>query len=136
ALDNQNASINFILKNSEIQGENDHNEALNAEKVEQNLDHVSKECHKNTLTPCHGRKAFQDLTNTSVQSHASVPKSPKTLEENSAKPSRRGRPIVCYKEPNLHSKLRRGDQFTDMQFLRSPVHKVKNKTSFKSKSKF
>ncbi|NWU06438.1 SGO1 protein, partial [Cephalopterus ornatus] len=136
-LDNQNASINFsILKNSEIQGENDHNEALNAEKVEQNLDHISKDSYKNTLTPCHGRKAFQDLTNTGIQSHVSVPKSPKTSEENSAAPSRRGRPAVCYKEPNLHSKLRRGDRFTDMQFLRSPVRKVKNKTSFKSKSKF
>ncbi|XP_027735891.1 shugoshin 2 isoform X2 [Empidonax traillii] len=137
AFDNQNASINFsVLKNSEIQGENDPKEALNAEKVEQNLDHISKESYKNSLTPCHGRKAFQDLTNTGIQSHVSVPKSPKTLEENSAAPSRRGRPTVCYKEPNLHSKLRRGDRFTDMQFLCSPVHKVKNKTSFKSKSKF
>ncbi|NXK37513.1 SGO1 protein, partial [Piprites chloris] len=133
ALDNQNASINFsILKNCEIRGENDHNEAPNAEKVEQNLDPISKERN----TSHHGRKAFQDLTNTGLRSHMSVPKSPKTLEENSAAPSRRGRPPVCYKEPNLHSKLRRGDQFTDMQFLHSPVRKVKNKTSFKSKSKF
>ncbi|XP_027534011.1 shugoshin 2 [Neopelma chrysocephalum] len=137
ALDNQNASINFsILKNTEIHGENDHNEVLNAEKAEQNLDRISKESYKNALTPCHGRKAFQDLTNIGIQSHALVPKSPETLEENSAAPSRRGRPTVCYKEPSLHSKLRRGDQFTDTQFLWSPVRKVKNKTSFKSKSKF
>ncbi|XP_027581522.1 shugoshin 2 isoform X1 [Pipra filicauda] len=137
ALDNQNASVNFsILKDSEIHGENDHNEVLNAEKAEQNLDHISKESYKNVLTPCHGRKAFQDLTNTGIQSHAFVPKSPKTLEENSAAPSRRGRPTICYKEPSLHSKLRRGDRFTDTQFLCSPVRKVKNKTSFKSKSKF
>ncbi|XP_032548625.1 shugoshin 2 [Chiroxiphia lanceolata] len=137
ALDNQNVSINFsILKDSEIHGENDHNEVLNAEKAEQNLDHISKESYKNALTPCHGRKAFQDLTNTGIQSHAFVPKSPKTLEENPAAPSRRARPTVCYKEPSLHSKLRRGDRFTDTQFLCSPVRKVKNKTSFKSKSKF
>ncbi|NWI55023.1 SGO1 protein, partial [Calyptomena viridis] len=136
-LDNQNASVNFsILKNSEIHGENDCNEALNPDKAEQNLDRISKESYKNTLTPCHGRKAFQDLTNTGIQSHTSVPKSPKTSEENSAPPSRRGRSTICYKEPNLHSKLRRGDQFTDTQFLHSPVYKVKNKRSFKSKSKF
>ncbi|NXG04265.1 SGO1 protein, partial [Sakesphorus luctuosus] len=137
ALDEQNASINFsALKKSEVHGENDCNEALNAEKGEQNLDHISTESYKNTLTPCHRRKAFQDLTNTGIQSHTSVPKSPKTSEENSVAPSRRGRPTICYKEPNLHSKLRRGDQFTDTQFLHSPIYKVKNKTSFKSKSKF
>ncbi|XP_071419082.1 shugoshin 2, partial [Pithys albifrons albifrons] len=137
ALDEQNASINSsVLKKSEVHGENDCNEALNAEKAEQNLDHISTESYKNTLTPCNRRKAFQDLTNTGIQSHTSVPKSPQNLEENSLAPSRRGRSTICYKEPNLHSKLRRGDRFTDTQFLHSPIYKVKNKTSFKSKSKF
>ncbi|XP_075009671.1 shugoshin 2 [Calonectris borealis] len=137
ALDNHNASMNFpILKNSEISGENDHNKALDAGKAEQKLDHISKETYKKTLSPCHGRKSLQDLTNTSIRSHTSLPKSPKTLEENSAAPSRRGRATICYKEPNLNRKLRRGDQFTDTQFLDSPVYKVKNKRSFKSKSKF
>ncbi|NWI92352.1 SGO1 protein, partial [Pitta sordida] len=137
ALDNQNTSVNVcVLKNSEIHGGSDRSEALNADKAEQNLDHISKESYKNTLTPCHGRKAFQDLTNTATQSHTFVPKSPKTLEENSAAPSRRKRSTICYKEPNLHSKLRRGDKFTDTQFLYSPVYKVKNNISFKSKSKF
>nr|XP_021411097.1 shugoshin 2 [Lonchura striata domestica] len=136
ALDNHNASINFsILKSSEIHRQNYQNEALDAEKTEQNMDPISKQSNKNTLTPCHGRKAFQELTNTSIQCHTSAPKSPQTLE-GSAAPLRRGRPTICYKEPNLHSKLRRGDRFTDTQFLNSPVYKVKNKGNFKSKSRF
>ncbi|NXX34501.1 SGO1 protein, partial [Nicator chloris] len=136
ALDNYNASINFsTLQSSEIHGQHDRNEAAAAEKAEQNMDHISKQSNKNTLTPCHGRKAFQDLTNTSIQCHTCVPKSPQRLEDSAA-PVRRSRPTICYKEPNLHSKLRRGDQFTDTQFLNSPVYKGKNKGNFKSKSKF
>ncbi|XP_039552934.1 shugoshin 2 [Passer montanus] len=136
ALDNHNASINFsILKSSETHRQNDCNEALDAEKAEQNMDPISKQSNKNTLTPCHGRKAFQELTNTSIQFHTSIPKSPQSLEDSAA-PLRRGRPTVCYKEPSLISKLRRGDRFTDTQFLNSPVYKVKNKGNFKSKSKF
>ncbi|XP_057884153.1 shugoshin 2 [Melospiza georgiana] len=136
ALDNHNASINFSkLKSSEIHRQNDHNEAPDAEKTEQNMDHISKHSNKNTLTPCHGRKALQELTNTSIQFQTSVPKSPQTLEDSAA-PLRRGRPTVSYKEPSLQSKLRRGDRFTDTQFLNSPVYKVKNKGNFKSKSKF
>ncbi|NXN07452.1 SGO1 protein, partial [Indicator maculatus] len=81
------------------------------------------------------RKALQDLTNASIQSHISLPKSLKTSEENSAAPSRRGRATICYKEPSLQCKLRRGDPFTDAQFLDSPVDRVKKKIRFKSKSK-
>ncbi|NXD30090.1 SGO1 protein, partial [Spelaeornis formosus] len=134
ALDSHNASINSIRKSSEIHGQNDCNKALDAEKVEQNMDHISKQNNKNAVAPCHGRKAFQDLSNTSIQFHTSVPKCPQTSEDSAA-PLRRGRPTVCYKEPSLHSKLRRGDKFTDTQFLHSPVYKVKNKVNFKSKSK-
>ncbi|XP_065526674.1 shugoshin 2 [Lathamus discolor] len=134
-LDNHSGSMNFsILKISEISGEDDHNKALDAGKAEQKMDQISKETHKKTLTPCHGRKVLQDVTNTGIRSHTSSPKPCKTLEENSAAPSRRTRASICYKEPRLNSKLRRGDQFTDTQFLNSPVYKVK-KRSFKSKSK-
>ncbi|XP_062475708.1 shugoshin 2 isoform X1 [Pezoporus occidentalis] len=134
-LDNHSGSMNFsILKNSETSGENDHNKALDAGKAEQKMDQISKETHKKTLTPCHGRKVLEDVTNTSIQSHTSSPKSCKTLKENSVAPSGRTRASICYKEPRLNSKLRRGDQFTDTQFLNSPVYKVK-KRSFRSKSK-
>ncbi|NXV76595.1 SGO1 protein, partial [Atlantisia rogersi] len=132
ALDNHSVSVNLaIWKNSELCVENSPNKAPVAGKAEQKLDHVSKETYKKTLT--HRRKTLQDLTNTSICS--SLSKSPKTLEENSAAPSTRRRVPISYKEPNLHSKLRRGDQFTDTQFLDSPIYKVKKKRSFKSNSK-
>ncbi|NWS73701.1 SGO1 protein, partial [Crotophaga sulcirostris] len=134
AIDNHNGSVNCsILKNSEIYKENYHNKAEDAGKAEQKLDLISKETDKKTLTTCHGKKALQDLTNTRIWSHTSLPKSLKTSEENSAAPGRRARAVICYKEPNLHSKLRRGDQFTDTQFLDSPIYKGGNKRSFKSK---
>ncbi|NWI69261.1 SGO1 protein, partial [Todus mexicanus] len=136
ALDNDNVSMNLsILKNSEICGGTDHNKALDTEIAERNLDHMSKETYKMTQIPCHGRKALQDLTNASIQSHTSLPKSPQTLEENSAGPSRRARATICYKEPSTKSKLRRGDPFTDTEFLHFPVSRVKRKGSFKSKTK-
>ncbi|NWH58194.1 SGO1 protein, partial [Geococcyx californianus] len=135
-LDNHNSSVNFsILKNSEICKENDHNKAVDAGKAKQNLDLISKEIYKETPTACRGKKVLQDLTNTSICSRTSLPKSPKTSKENSAATCRRGRAAICYKEPSLHSKLRRGDQYTDTQFLDSPIYKRKNKRSFKSKTK-
>ncbi|XP_064371252.1 shugoshin 2 isoform X2 [Dromaius novaehollandiae] len=103
AVDYHNVSVNFsILKNSEICGKNDHAKTLDAEIAEEKLDHTFTETYKKSLTPCHGRKALQDVTNTSIYSLTSLPKSPKTLEENSAARARRGRATVCYKEPKLN----------------------------------
>ncbi|NWX23752.1 SGO1 protein, partial [Aegotheles bennettii] len=126
AFDNHNASKNLpILENSQICVKDDHNETLDTRNAEQKLDHVSKETYKRTPTSCHGGKALQDLTNTSMRSHTSLPKSSKTSEEYSSARSRRVRATICYKEPRINSKLRRGDQFTDTQFLHSPVYKSK-----------
>ncbi|XP_071897460.1 shugoshin 2 isoform X3 [Anas platyrhynchos] len=138
ALDNPkfHSSVNLcMLRNSEIWGKNNQDKALDVGKAEQKVDRISRETFEKTLAPGHGRTAFQDLTNTSVCSHASLPTCPKVLEENSAAPARGGRPKICYKEPGLRCKLRRGDPFTDTQFLHFPVYKVKNRRSFKSKSK-
>ncbi|XP_062475712.1 shugoshin 2 isoform X4 [Pezoporus occidentalis] len=116
-------------KRSHSQSEETESDSIHkiTQKADQKLRHFSPGRLK-------GRKVLEDVTNTSIQSHTSSPKSCKTLKENSVAPSGRTRASICYKEPRLNSKLRRGDQFTDTQFLNSPVYKVK-KRSFRSKSK-
>ncbi|KYO33623.1 shugoshin-like 2 [Alligator mississippiensis] len=89
-------------------------------------------CQKNLIL-CNKSQTLQDLTNMKLYPHNSLPETQKNFEENSKTPTRRRKTNICYKEPRLNSKLRRGDQFTDLEFLNSPVFRVKNKRSFKSK---
>nr|XP_034992808.1 shugoshin 2 [Zootoca vivipara] len=98
----------------------------------ENVNIISEESFSKRPVSYFGRKPLQDLTNIKAPS---LPKPNKDLEENSTSPVRRRRATVCYKEPKLNSKLRRGDKFTDTEFLNVPVFKVRNKQSFKSKSR-
>nr|XP_020667439.1 shugoshin 2 isoform X1 [Pogona vitticeps] len=95
-------------------------------------DIICEESHNKTPVSHFGNKPLQELTNISIHC---LPNPKKDLEENSTPPIRRRRTTICYKEPNIKSKLRRGDEFTDKGFLNSPVFKIKNKQSFKSKSR-
>ncbi|XP_014809576.1 PREDICTED: uncharacterized protein LOC106895013 isoform X2 [Calidris pugnax] len=61
-------------------------------------------------------RPLQDSTNVRTVSSSS-------LEEVSKCLSRRRQQPVCYTEPKLNSKLRRGDPFTDMQFFHSSCKK-------------
>nr|XP_040056971.1 shugoshin 2 isoform X2 [Gasterosteus aculeatus aculeatus] len=57
-------------------------------------------------------RVFTSLTNT-IQSPGS---------EDGGR-TRRGKKVVSYKEPTLNSKMRRGDRFTDIEFLNAPIFK-------------
>ncbi|KAG8432766.1 hypothetical protein GDO86_017129 [Hymenochirus boettgeri] len=80
-------------------------------------------------------KPFQDLTNTTLGSNKQSPKSYSEEDAEQRGVSRRKRNPVNYKEPNLGSKLRRGDSNTDTEFLHSPIHKEKLKKRRKMKVK-
>ncbi|XP_033025244.1 shugoshin 2 [Lacerta agilis] len=96
----------------------------------ENVNIICEESYSKRSESNFGRKPLQELTNIKAPS---LPKPNKDLEENSTSPVRRRRATVCYKEPKINSKLRRGDKFTDTEFLNVPVFKVRNKQSFKSK---
>ncbi|EHH51703.1 hypothetical protein EGM_11132 [Macaca fascicularis] len=73
---------------------------------------------------------LKDITNVSLYPVVKIGRlsvSPKKTKESTAValPKRRCTVSVNYKEPTLASKLRRGDPFTDLCFLNSPIFKQK-----------
>ncbi|MGH0122513.1 UNVERIFIED_CONTAM: hypothetical protein FKN15_049327 [Acipenser sinensis] len=89
-----------------------------------------------------GGEALCDVTNISSASREKELKTSSTLlnikTEKPATPVRKRRCTlaVSYKEPTLNAKLRRGDKFTDTEFLHSPVFKQECKRKSIKTEKF
>uniref|UniRef100_A0A8C3WSP3 Shugoshin 1 n=1 Tax=Catagonus wagneri TaxID=51154 RepID=A0A8C3WSP3_9CETA len=84
--------------------------------------------------------SLKDITNVPLNLAAKTRKlslSPKNKVESPQLSLRKRRctAIVNYKEPTLTSKLRRGDPFTDLCFLNSPIFKQKKDSRRSSKKK-
>ncbi|XP_078536466.1 shugoshin 2 [Lissotriton helveticus] len=109
----------------EINHEEIHNENI-VPKIELTLNKASS---LRTETPRKTNKALQDLTNIGDNTINPPPKTSIKLEELSSPLQRRRCAPVNYAEPKLRSKLRRGDQHTNMEFLRSPIFKGSKKKS-------
>lgn len=83
-------------------------------------------CKNQNLSGC----SLKDVTNILLSPVVKIRKlslSPKRHEDSPAVPlpKRKCTTITSYKEPTLASKLRRGDPFTDLCFLDSPIFKQK-----------
>lgn len=83
------------------------------------------------------RFSLSDVTNCSslpaVNMKKNVVEQTNTVSPKAAH-KRRCTILVNYKEPSLHLKLRRGDKYTDTQFLNSPIFKQKKTDGSKRKS--
>ncbi|NXM74344.1 SGO1 protein, partial [Serilophus lunatus] len=100
-----------------------HNQRLCCEEETEN----NKSSDKSITQPSEpSRGRLSDVTNTA----ASLPSTGEaaTIPEEGPQPPKQKRTCtrhVNYKEPKLAGKLRRGDPFTDVKFLRSPIFKMK-----------
>ncbi|XP_035266733.1 uncharacterized protein si:dkey-57a22.11 isoform X2 [Anguilla anguilla] len=61
-------------------------------------------------------RALKSCTNTAVM-----------MDPEQGRVRRRGKAAVSYKEPSINCKMRRGDKFSDTNFLSSPIFKEKKK---------
>ncbi|XP_003207230.2 LOW QUALITY PROTEIN: shugoshin 1 [Meleagris gallopavo] len=121
-----------------------HEQKLHKEETEKKTE-VNKSSEKSIRQPS---KSFHshlcDVTNiaSSLLSKGNAPVGPAGERSPSPKRKRRSCTLtVNYKEPSIIGKLRRGDPFTDVCFLNSPIFKQKkdakrNSTKKKSLSKY
>ncbi|XP_032018207.1 shugoshin 1 isoform X2 [Hylobates moloch] len=82
---------------------------------------------------------LKDITNVSLYPVVKIRRRSLSPKKNKASPAvalpkRRCTASVNYKEPTLASKLRRGDPFTDLCFLNSPIFKQKKDLRHSKKS--
>ncbi|XP_043847459.1 shugoshin 2 [Dromiciops gliroides] len=121
---NQKLPDNVTLKEPIFQVADTEQKCAFQEKTEETIFQVSRR----TGTIGKDTKVLQDLTNASFDSRNSSPKSQHSLDEvSSILPTKRRRVAVCYKEPSLMRKLRRGDEFTNSDFPDSRPKKSKGR---------
>ncbi|NXG56878.1 SGO1 protein, partial [Hemiprocne comata] len=95
----------------------------------------SDNCIRQLSEPSRGH--LSDVTNTAslLASTWNPPAVPETEQPQSPKRKRSCTVTVSYKEPSISGKLRRGDPFTDTNFLSSPIYKQKKDAKRRSTKK-